>query len=80
MDKGKPDTLEALIARTRAHQAEFAARNPGFLADEETKLREATAVPPPTTAKASTLLSKKKVEKQRDFDTFIERSLPPEAR
>src|SRR3989344_919859 len=35
MDKGKQDAMKALIEKTRAHQAEFMARNPDFRAEQE---------------------------------------------
>ena len=75
MDKGKSDALKALIERTRAHQAEFAARNPGFLANEEAELKRATDAAQPITEAASKRLIKKK---SREFTTFIEKSQPPE--
>lgn len=60
MGKGTPDAMKALIERTRAHQAEFVAKNPDFLANEEAEIRRATEAAQPITAAASTRLSKKK--------------------
>ena len=57
MDK---EGMKALIERTRAHQAEFIARNPDFRAEQEARVAEAVKATPATTAAASKQLSKKK--------------------
>ena len=77
MDKGKQDAMKALIEKTRAHQAEFIARNPDFRAEQEARIAEATRDAPATTEAALKRLKKKK---PRDFQTFIENSLPPRDR
>lgn len=57
MGAKKPSLVER-IAQVQADQAEFVARNPGFLESEEAKLRATTGNPPPITKKASLELSK----------------------
>ncbi|MDO8593400.1 MAG: hypothetical protein Q7R59_00685 [bacterium] len=59
------------LKQVRAHQAEFVARNPDFLANEDAELKKATDAAQPITETASKRLSKKK---PREFTTFIEKS------